>query len=130
MLWTGRNEMKKAYSHNEEDWEEDWGMFLDDFKNNLGIENDQDLIGEEYFECDQVPVETGEMVDIDAILDIIQETAWDVMGEYGEDYPDLTSHEKIELKGMIIDFLDKKDGRGVFNVKNLCKKTITAEDVR
>jgi hypothetical protein len=121
--------MEKVYSCNEEDWEDDWGVFLDDFKDNLGIENDQDLIGEEYFEGDQALEDTGKLVNVKEILFIIGEKAVEDMGEWGEDYPRLTEKDEAELKGMIAAFLDKKDGRKVFNVENVVKKTITAEDL-
>jgi hypothetical protein len=120
--------MDKVYSYNEEDWEDDWGVFLDDFKDELGIENDQDLIGEEYFEGDQALEDTGKLVNIKEIVFIIGETAVEEMGEWGEDYPRLTEKDEAELKGMIAAFLDKKDGRQIRHVENIVKKTITAED--
>jgi hypothetical protein len=123
-------ELEKAYSGNEEDWETEWGVFLDVLMNELEVSEEKDLIGTEYFECDQVPVTTDKLVDIDAVLDVISETAFEVMGEYGDDYPRLKDMDKAELKEMIVTFLDKKDGRGIFNVKNVVKKTITAEDLR
>jgi hypothetical protein len=120
--------MKKAYSKDEEYWEPDWDTFLDVLMDSLGVENEQGLLGAEYFEGDKVPVTTEELVDIDAVLYVISETAWDVMGEYAEDYPNLIRDEKAELKEMIVSFLDKKD-HGFFKVENVCKKTITAGDL-
>jgi hypothetical protein len=42
--------------------------------------------------------------------------------------PRLTEKDEAELKGMIAAFLDKKDGRQIYHVENVVKKTITAED--
>jgi hypothetical protein len=121
--------MKKAYSHNGEDWEYDWDTFLDVLMNHIGVGDTRGLIGAEYFEGDQVPVTTDQLVDIDAALDMINETAWEIMGEHGEDYPNLSDKDKAELKGIIVSFLDKKDPRGYFKVEDYVKKTITAEDL-
>jgi hypothetical protein len=121
--------MEKAYSKDGEYWELDRDTFLDVLMDSLGVENEQGLIGAEYFEGDKVPVTTEEAVDIDAVLYVISESAWEVMGEYAKDYPNLTGDEKAELKRMIVSFLDKKDHHGVFQVENVCKKTITAEDL-
>jgi transcriptional regulator with XRE-family HTH domain len=126
----GDEGLKKAYSVNEEYWETDRATLLDLLMGELHAEKRQDLIGAEYFEGDQVPVTTDELVDIGLVLDVIGDTAFEFLGEYGEDYPRLTDKDKAELKGMIVAFLDKKDGRGVFNVENVVKKIITAEDLR
>jgi transcriptional regulator with XRE-family HTH domain len=125
----GEEGLKKAYSLDGEYWVTDWGELLDLLMGKLRSKNIQDLIGAEYFEGDQVLVTTGELVDVDAIIDIINETAWEIMGEHGEDYPNLTEEEKAELKELIVSFLDKKDPHGCFKVKNVVKKTITAEDL-
>jgi hypothetical protein len=123
--------MKKAYSvDGEEYWVTDRKTLLDLLTGKLHAENERDLIGAEYFEGDQVPVTTGELFDVDSVIDIIHENAWEIMGEYAEDYPDLTDGEQAELKGMIVAFFDKKDPRGYFKVENAVKKTVTAEDLR
>jgi hypothetical protein len=121
--------MEKAYSKDGEYWEIDWDTFLDILMDRIGAEDEQGLIGAEYYEGDQVPVTTGELVDIDAVLDIIGETAWDVIGEYADDYPKFTDEEKAELKKLIVGFLDKKGRPDYFHVENAVKKTITAEDL-
>jgi hypothetical protein len=120
--------MEKAYSTNEDYWT-NRETVLDFLMAKLHTESKQGLIGAEYFEGDQVPVPTGELVDVDAIIDIINETAWEIMGEHGEDYPSLTKEEKAELKEVIAAFLDKKDASRFFKVKDVVKKTITAEDL-
>jgi hypothetical protein len=121
--------MEKAYSVNEEYWVTGREELLDLLMGKLHVKNEQGLIGAEYFEGDQVPVTTGELVDIDTILYFIGDNAYDIMGEHAEDYPNLTKEEKAELKGIIVSFLDKKDPHGFFKIKNVVKKTITAEDL-
>jgi hypothetical protein len=121
--------MEKTYSADEWTWETDWDTFLDVLMDRVGVENEQGLIGAEYFEGDKVPVTTGDLVSIYFVIETINETAWDVMGEHAEDYPNLTNEEKAELKEIIVSFLDKKDPRGYFKVEDYVKKTITAEDL-
>jgi hypothetical protein len=121
--------MGKAYSLDEENWELDWDTFLDVLADREEAEDRRDLIGVEYFEGDSIPITTGEVVDIDRILDGINKDAYEKMGECAEDYPDLTDKEKAKFKELIVSFLDKKDRRNIFNIENSRKKTITAEDL-
>jgi transcriptional regulator with XRE-family HTH domain len=125
----GEEGLKKAYSTNEEYWVTDKATLLDFLMVKLHAENIQGLIGAEYFEGDQVPVTTEELVDIDTILYFIGDNAYDIMGEHAEDYPNLDEEEKKEFKELIVSFLDKKDPHGFFKIKNVVKKTITAEDL-
>jgi hypothetical protein len=119
--------MDKAYSTDEECWEIDFDIFLDRL---LSQEKDRrDLIGSKYFEGDQIPISTGELFDIGMVLDAINENAYDEIGEWAEDYPDLTDEERQEFKKLIVSFLDNKHKHGFFRVINICKKIITAEDL-
>jgi hypothetical protein len=95
----------------------------------IGVGDTRGLIGAEYFEGDQVPVTTDGLVSIDMVIEVIHDNAREIMGEYAEDYPNLTNEEEAELKGIIVSFLDKKDPRGYFKVENVVTKTITAEDM-
>jgi hypothetical protein len=121
--------MKKAYSVDKEYWTTNWEALLEQLADKLQAENKQGLIGAEYFEGGQVPITTDQLVDIDSALNMINEAAWEIMGEYGEDYPNLDEEEKAELKELIVAFLDKKDPHGFFHVENVVKKTITTEDL-
>jgi hypothetical protein len=121
--------MEKAYSANEDYWVTDKEMLLDLLMGKLNAENKQGLIGAEYFEGDHVPVTTDKLVSIDMVIEVIHDNAREIMGEYAEDYPNLTNGDEAELKGMIVSFLDKKDASRFFKVKNVVKKTITAEDL-
>jgi hypothetical protein len=121
--------MGKAYSYDEEYWELDWDTFLDVLADRKNAADRRDLIGVKYFEGDSIPITTGEVVDIDRLLNGINEDAWEKMGEYAEDYPDLTGEEKAEFKELIVSFLDKKDRRNIFTIENSRMKTITAEDL-
>jgi hypothetical protein len=121
--------MEKVFSINEENWETDFRVFIEMLKNELGTKNAADLAGIEYYEGDKVTVPTEELVDIDAITDIISVTAYEVAGECGNNYPKLSKEEKAELKELIVSFLDKKDAREYIRAENVCIKKIRMEDM-
>jgi hypothetical protein len=125
---------KKIWATNDsgwpEDWAEDWGDLLDRLMGERAIEKEQDLIGEEYFEGDAIPVPLRRLIPIDTIIDVMNEEAWDVAGEYAEDWPDLTSEDKMKLEDLIVRFLSKKHAKEFYDVKNIVKKTITKDDIR
>jgi transcriptional regulator with XRE-family HTH domain len=128
-IMDGEERLKKAYSLDGEYWVIDWGELLDLLMGKLRSKNIQDLIGAEYFEGDQVPVNTSEMVDVDPLIDSINENAMDEVGEYAEDYPNLTKDDREELNDLIVSFLDKKHPVRFFNVIEFCNKKITLEDL-
>jgi hypothetical protein len=91
----------KVYSINEEQWDTDFDTVLDELMIKEDAKNRQDLIGAQYFEGVSISVKTEEFFDIDMILDAINEDAYEKMGEYAEDYPDLTSEES---RGWVVNF--------------------------
>jgi hypothetical protein len=58
-----------------EEWVDDWGDLPDRLMSERGIENEQDLIGEEYFEAETVPVPLRDIVPIDTIIGVLNEKA-------------------------------------------------------
>jgi hypothetical protein len=127
MTTDGKKE--KAYSLNEEEWVEEWGELLDMLMQKKETENEQDLIGEEYFEGEIDPLPMRRLVPIDEIIEAVNERAWDVCGEYAENWPELTGEGKKELENLIAGFLEKKAPRYFCNYINVRRKTITADDI-
>jgi hypothetical protein len=120
--------MSKVFSMNEDIWEENFSMMLDRLADRHGGDR-RPLVGLKYFEGDKILVPTGELFCVDVIICAINEQVYEVMGEWGEDYPTLDEQERGELKDLIVGFLDKKDPHGFFHVKNVCKKEITEKDL-
>jgi hypothetical protein len=126
-------EQRKAYALNDdgfpEDWEEDWGEFLGQLMEYYETEDEEKLIGKEYFEGEFVPVPMRNLVHIKAIIGALNEEAWDSAGEYAGDWPNLSAEDEAELQDVIAEFLAKKHVPTFCDIKNIQKKTITAEDL-
>jgi hypothetical protein len=127
MTTDGKKE--KAYSLNEEEWVEDWGELLNLLMEEKETENEQDLLGEEYFEGEVGVIPMRQLVPIDRIIGAINECAWDVFGDLAEDWPDLTGEGKKELEDFIAGFLEKKAHYFCDHI-NVSRKTITADDIK
>jgi hypothetical protein len=113
-----------------EDWVYDWGELLNRLMGEREIEKEQDLIGEAYFEGDISPFPVRNLVPIESIVEVMNEKAWDISGEYAEDWPDLTPEDKKKLKNVIVRFLKKRHVKEFFDIENIVEKIITEDDVR
>jgi hypothetical protein len=123
-VWTANNDCLSAY------WVEDWGDLIDCLMSERKIENEQDLIGEEYFEGDVVPIPLRTLIPITTIIDVLNEKALEIAGEYADDWPKLTPEDMKELEDLIVSFLEKKHVRKFYDIENIVKKTITKEDIK
>jgi hypothetical protein len=120
--------MEKTYSVDRPNWFSNWDTFLDFMVQRKSCAWG-DLVGEKYFEGEKVLIQTKDVVDVEAVVGVIHALAFEVMGEWGEDYPNFTEEEAVEFQGIIVAFLDRVDGRKVFNIESVVEKTITAEDL-
>jgi hypothetical protein len=93
------------------------------------IENRQELIGLGYYEGDKTYANVRSLIGIDGIIDIMSENAYEIGGEWAEDWPTLSKEEKSELENLIVDFLEKKSPVDFYRVENIVKKTITPGDI-
>jgi hypothetical protein len=94
------------------------------------IKNRQELVGLEYHEGDKTYADVRSLIDIDSIINIMSENAWEIGGEWAEDWPDLSEEEKSELENLIVDFLKKKSPVNFFRVENIVRKIMTADDIK
>jgi hypothetical protein len=113
-----------------EDWEEDWGEFLGQLMGYYETGDEEKLIGKEYFEGEFIPIPMRNLVHIKSIIGALNEAAWESAGEYAEDWPNLSAEDEAELQDVIAEFLEKKHVPTFCDIKNIQKKTITAEDLR
>jgi hypothetical protein len=120
--------MNKVFSLDEEYWTDDFSEIIDGFLDRHGGD-EKEIIGLKYYEGKKIPVSTKDLISVGAIIDAINENAFEVMGEWAEDYPILDEQEKNELKDLIVEFLDKKDPCAIFRVENICEKKITEKDL-
>jgi hypothetical protein len=120
--------MYKDFSLDEEYWTDDFSDIIDGFLDRHGGD-EKEIIGLKYYEGEKIPVSTKELISADAIIDTINERAYEVMGERGEDYPCLDEQGKEELLNLLAEFLDKKDPHGFFHVRNAHGRKITEKDL-
>lgn len=113
----------KVYSRNEEDWQ-DLESIMD------GLEEDYE-IGDtvKIFEGDAVAFAHDEFVRADRILEIIQDLAYDEMGDWQDDYlEDLARNEvKVSaLNKLLIDFISANaEAPRCYKVENTKEITVT-----
>jgi hypothetical protein len=96
------------------------------------IENRKRLIGLEYYEGDPIPITVRRLVqpNVESFIYILNEEALELAGEWAEDWPDLSTEEKIELENLVVDFLERKSPAGFFRVNNIVKKLVTEDDIK
>jgi hypothetical protein len=119
----------KTYSTDRESWTTDMDRILDQLMCSTGEENKENLIGMEYFEGDAVFCTARQMVDIECIIDMISDAAYEVGGEWADGWPDITDKGKNELENLIVEFLEKKSPCTFYHIENVQSKTITEDDI-
>jgi predicted house-cleaning noncanonical NTP pyrophosphatase (MazG superfamily) len=77
-----------------------------------------------------MPVPLRRLIPTDTIIEVMNEKAWDVAGEYAEDWPDLTPEDKRKLEDLIARFLRKRHVKEFCDIQNTVKKIITKDDIR
>jgi hypothetical protein len=120
--------MNKVFSLNEDYWTDDFSLITDSLIDRHDGDRNS-IIGQKYYEGDKIPISTKELIDVDVIIDTINESVFEIISEWGEDYPMLDEQEKEELLNLLVGFLDKKHPHGFFHVQNICKKKITEKDL-
>jgi hypothetical protein len=118
--------MEKCYSLNEEDWYMDFEFVRDELESCAG--EGESILGKTYYEADQEPIAAAGFFDIDDLIDLLNEKAWDVCGECAEDYPNLSLGKKEELNKIVLDFLDKNT-RHYYKPANIVEKKVEEGDL-
>lgn len=116
----------KAYSLNDEDFRYDT---IGDVMN--ALEDSDDLIvGAEYFEVETEPVNLGEYLDADTMLETAEERAYEELGECAEDAFSVTKEAAEELDAALKSWAAKHLPAGYWKCVGKSRRlTVTAEDV-
>lgn len=116
----------KAYSLNDEEFRYDT---VGDVMN--ALEDSDDLIaGAEYFEVETEPVNLGEYLDADTMLETAEERAYEELGECAEDAFSVTQESAIELDAALKAWSEKHLPKGYWKCVGKSQRlTVTAEDV-
>ncbi|SDF79586.1 MULTISPECIES: hypothetical protein [unclassified Duganella] len=112
----------------EECWSVDEENFnartLDDLIGNHDLE-----VGAVVFRAEAMHPEPKELIDVDDIIETMGERAYDIAGEYGEDYPDVSTNAVQELSEFLAGWITKHAPPTFYTVKNVQRYTVTEADV-
>lgn len=112
----------------EECWSVDEENFnartLDDLIGNHDLE-----VGAVVFRAEAMHPAPKELIDVDDIIETMGERAYDIAGEYGEDYPSVSKEAKQELSDFLAAWIAKHAAPTFYTVKNVQRYTITQADL-
>ena len=112
--------------------EECWSVDEENFNaRTLGelIENHDLEVGSMVFRADAVRPSAKELISATDVIDTMGERAYDIAGEYGEDYPDVTDEAANELDDLLAAWIAKHAAPTFWTVRNVQPHTITADDL-
>ncbi|HLO65302.1 MAG TPA: hypothetical protein VK165_20255 [Azonexus sp.] len=73
--------------------------------------------------------ETHQLIDADDVLCQMSDRAWDIAGEFAEDYPNVSKEAEAELDQLLKAWVEKHCPPEFFQVNNAKKYTLTAADL-
>jgi len=110
----------ECWSHNNEDFNhETLGDLLDLHDMQPG---DTVYVGE------SVRPEVKDFINTLDVIENMGERAYDIGGEYAEDFPDITKEAEQELESLLIAWAEKHCTINFWTVRNVKPYTLTAED--
>lgn len=112
----------------EECWSVDEENFnartLDELIGNHDLE-----VGAVVFRAEAMHPAPKELINADDIIETMGERAYDIAGEHGEDYPDVSTEAAQELNDVLATWITKHAAPTFYTVKNVQPYTITEADV-
>lgn len=114
---------EKCYSINEEDYcYGEMHEALTALEDNDGL-----VVGAVFHEGDSHKGRPSHYFDIDRALEDMGERAYDMCGEWAEDFPDVSAAKVKELEKLIADWLDANVAVNFYTVENVRPITVTEE---
>lgn len=112
----------------EECWSVDEENFnartLDDLIDNHDLEP-----GAVVFRAEAAHPAPEELINVENILETMGEHAYDIAGEYGEDYPDVSNEAVKELSDFLVAWVSRHAAPTFYTVRNVQPYTITEADI-
>lgn len=87
-------------------------------------------VGDYIFRGKAVYATAADFVNVEAIIEGIQEQAWEDFDELADCYPEVTDAAKLELKGLLIDWLNKHSPPNLFYVQDAVPYELKEEDLK
>jgi hypothetical protein len=78
---------------------------------------------------DVVDVNLKRLCNVDDVLEMMGERAYDECGESAENYPDVTKEAREELDALLMAWMEKHAKPTFYRVVNVRPYTLTAEDL-
>jgi uncharacterized membrane protein YvbJ len=112
--------------------EECWSVDEENFNaRTLGdlIDNHELEVGAVVFRAEAIHPEPKELIDVEDIIETMGERAYDIAGEHGEDYPNVSDEAAQELTEFLATWIAKHAAPTFYTVTNVQRYTITADDL-
>lgn len=82
-----------------------------------------------YFGTVSTPT-VNKLVDADDIIEMLGERAYDIGGEYAEDFPDVSAQERDELNTLLQNWIDNYCKPSFYSVLGIQEYIISEEDMK
>ncbi|MYM81138.1 hypothetical protein GTP44_04085 [Duganella sp. FT50W] len=112
--------------------EECWSVDEENFNaRSLGdlIDSHELEVGAVVFRAEAIHPEPKELIDAEDIIETMGERAYDIAGEYGEDYPNVSDEALQELSDFLVAWVSKHAAPTFYTVNNVQRYTITVDDL-
>ena len=112
----------------DETWSADEELFNCDSLGELLDENDDLEVGASVWKGEKFPINTAGYVDADDVIEMLGERAYDDVGEFAEDWPDVPDEARQELDLLLSEWISKHCIATFYRVRNVVEYKLTAED--
>jgi hypothetical protein len=126
------NKVEYAYSHNDEDFTDDFSTLLDIIVEANELESIEDAVGLSYWVGEKTPVKPDIVADnlVHRILDDADDFMYEEVGEiYDNEFSSVSKEAKFELQSMLEQWTNKHVKLHYYTVKNIKKTELTKGDV-
>ncbi|UXV17554.1 hypothetical protein N4P55_16815 [Pseudomonas fluorescens] len=113
----------------DETWSANEELFNCDSLGELLDENDDLEIGATVWKGEKFPVNIAGYVDVGDVIEMLGERAYDDVGEFAEDWPDVPDEARQELDALLSAWISKHCTATFYCVRNVVEYQITAEDM-
>lgn len=109
-----------------------WSVNEEDFQyehlGDLLAENDELQVGNTVYVGEAVKPELSHFCDADDVITMMGERAYDIGGEWAEDFPDCTKEAEKELDALLLAWMEKHCTVNFWTVKNIKPYVLTESD--
>lgn len=112
----------------DETWSANEELFNCDSLGELLDENDDLDVGATVWKGEKFPINTAGYIDAGDVIEMLGERAYDDVGEFAEDWPDVPDEAHQELDALLSEWISKHCTATFYRVRNVVEYKLTAED--